>query len=86
MPISVRLDTQTETVLRHLARRRGLTRSEIVREALKTLTEKEETLGRPRLPYEAMAPYLGCAKGGPPDLSERTGRRFREALHTRRQR
>ncbi len=31
-------------------------------------------------PYEAIADLIGCVKGGPPDLSERTGERFRELL------
>lgn len=31
-------------------------------------------------PYEAIADLIGCVKGGPPDLSKRTGERFRELL------
>lgn len=80
MPTSVRLDTKTEALIDRLAKRRGETKSEIIREALKRLAKQEGALGRPVTPYEAMAPFLGCAKGGPPDLSERTGRRFAEIL------
>ena len=31
-------------------------------------------------PYEAIADLIGCVKGGPPDLSENTGEKFRELL------
>ncbi|MEW6683685.1 MAG: GNAT family N-acetyltransferase [Nitrospirota bacterium] len=35
-------------------------------------------------PYKAMEPLLGCAKGGPKRLSERTGKRFSRSLRSRR--
>jgi len=85
MPTSVRLDIQTEALVSRLAKRRGQTKSEIIREALMTLAQQEGNLGHPKTPYEAMAPYLGCASGGPPDLSERTGRRFGQYLRARAQ-
>lgn len=31
-------------------------------------------------PYEAIADLIGCVEGGPPDLSENTGEKFRELL------
>ena len=34
----------------------------------------------PPRPYEAIADLIGCVKGGPPDLSENTGEKFRELL------
>lgn len=34
-------------------------------------------------PYEAIADLIGCVRGGPPDLSERTGENFRELLTQR---
>ncbi len=37
------------------------------------VVELEPELERQR-PYEAVADLIGCVKGGPPDLSENTGR------------
>jgi len=31
-------------------------------------------------PYETIADLIGCVRGGPPDLSENTGEKFRELL------
>lgn len=31
-------------------------------------------------PYEAIVDLIGCVRGGPPDLSENTGEKFRELL------
>lgn len=83
MPISVRLDIQTEALMNRLARRRGRTKSEIIREALATLAQREEDLDRAATPYERMASHLGCASGGPSELSERTGRRFGQYLRSK---
>ncbi|HEY3348950.1 MAG TPA: hypothetical protein VGM13_04190 [Thermoanaerobaculia bacterium] len=33
--------------------------------------------------YDAIAPSMGAATGGPPDLSEKTGERFQAALLAR---
>jgi len=84
MPTSVRLDKQMEVLIGRLAKRRGQTKSQVIREALENLAEREGDMGRPVTPYEAMAPSLGCAEGGPPDLSEQTGRRFARILSARR--
>ena len=34
----------------------------------------------PPRPYEAIADLIGCVKGGPSDLSENTGEKFRDLL------
>jgi hypothetical protein len=83
MPTSVRLDKETESLIALLARHRGKTKSEIIREALKKMAEQERDIARPATPYEAMAPSLGCAEGGPSDLSERTGQKFTQTLRTK---
>lgn len=85
--LTVRLDAASEATLRRLARRRGVTKSEVVREALRALVEREgEDRGRQIRPYDAIAHLIGCARGGPPDLSERTGEGLRRMLHARRAR
>ncbi len=79
MPTSVRLDAKTERVLERLARQRRMTKSAVIREAIHIVADKEERTGSAS-PYEAVKDLIGCVSGGPPDLSERTGERFREIL------
>ncbi len=80
MPTTVRLDPETESLIRRLARKTGRTKSQVIRDAIRALAGSEappETAGGP---YEAVAPLIGCASGGPKDLSERTGEKFRKLL------
>jgi hypothetical protein len=51
-----------------------------VREAIEDYVERAPA---PR-PYEALRDVIGLVKGGPTDLSERTGEKFRALLLTRR--
>jgi len=83
MPVSVRLDSKTESLVNRLARRTGRTKSEVIREALKVFARAEaDGEARPG-PYEAIAHLIGCARGGPKDLSERTGEKVRKLLQAR---
>jgi hypothetical protein len=79
--MSLRLDQETRRAIARLARRRGQSQSDVVREAVAALIERAPAGDRP---YEAWAPVIGIAKGGRRDLSERTGERFRRLLVTRR--
>ena len=82
MTTSVRMDAETERLLEDLARERGSTKSEIVREAVRLAARR-----RPRsriAAYDAFRGVIGSVRGGPPDLSERTGGRFRKLLLDRR--
>ena len=67
MLTSVRLDPKTQRALDQLAKRMSKTRSEIVREAIELLAEREA-----QRPYDKVADLIGCVTGGPPDLSENT--------------
>lgn len=75
MPTSVRLDPKTERALEELATRKSQTKSQVVREAIELLAAEER-----RTPYEKVSDLIGCVRGGPPDLSEDTGRKFRALL------
>ena len=81
MPMSVRLDAKTERLIEGLARKRGQTKSEIVREAIGAVAQ-QQTNGSDsaKHPYEAVKDLIGCVRGGPPDLSVRTGEKFRQLL------
>jgi hypothetical protein len=83
MPISVRLDPKTENLVNRLARRKGRTKSAVIREALVALSRAEGEAGARTSPYEAIAHLIGCAHGGPKDLSERTGEKLRKLLLAR---
>jgi Ribbon-helix-helix protein, copG family len=75
MPTSVRLDPKTQSALDHLAARKSKTKSEIVREAIELLAEKEA-----QRPFDRVSDLIGCVTGGPPDLSQDAGRKFRQLL------
>jgi Arc/MetJ-type ribon-helix-helix transcriptional regulator len=80
MPLSVRLDQKTESLIRRLARRRRQTKSEVIRDAIGVLA-KQEDKGTPKTrPYERVAHLIGCVKGGPRDLSVNAGKKFSEML------
>lgn len=83
MAISVRLDPKTESLVSRLARRKGRTKSGVIREALVALSRAEEETEARTSPYEAIAHLIGCARGGPKDLSERTGEKLRKLLLAR---
>jgi len=86
MPTSVRLDAKTESLVRRLAHTTGRTKSQVIRDAIVKLAESEGRARPAKTPYEAMKHMIGIAKGGPPDLSERTGEKFRQILLARRRR
>jgi len=84
MTTSVRMDAETERLLEDLARERGSTKSEIVREAVRLAARRRPRSRIAVSPYDAFRGVIGSVRGGPPDLSERTGGRFRKLLLDRR--
>jgi hypothetical protein len=79
--ITVRTDPRTEAMVERLARRKGQTKSQIVREALKLLLERENGSQDSIRPYDRVKHLIGCvSSGGGARLSEDTGRKFRELL------
>lgn len=82
MPMSVRLDGETERLVSRLARERKRTKSEVVREAITTLA-RQQAEDKRSSPYETIAHLLGCADSGGARLSERTGRKFARLVRER---
>jgi hypothetical protein len=80
MPLSVRMDSRTESLLGRLARKRRQTKSEVIRDAIGVLAKQEEKGTEKKRPYDLVAHLMGCVKGGPRDLSVRTGEKFRRML------
>jgi hypothetical protein len=84
MPLSVRMDARTESLLGRLARKRRQTKSEVIRDAIGVLAKQEEKGTEKKRPYDLVAHLIGCVKGGRRDLSVRTGEKFRQMLVERR--
>jgi hypothetical protein len=78
--MSVRLDAKTERLIEGLAKKRGQTKSEVVREAIGAMAQQTNGSDGAKRPYEAIKDLIGCVRGGPPDLSVRTGKQFRDLL------
>jgi Ribbon-helix-helix protein, copG family len=74
------MDVETERLLDRLARERGLSKSQVIRDAIRLATRKPPRSGRLSRPYDAFRGVIGSVRGGPPDLSEGTGMRFRRLL------
>lgn len=83
--ITVRLDLETERLVERVARLRQQTKSQVIRDAITALAKREASPAEPR-PYESVVHLIGCVRGGPSDLSQRTGERFRRLLLERRRR
>jgi predicted DNA-binding protein len=80
MPLSIRLEPEAKLALEEIARRRGTTQSQLVRSAIEDLIVREQGSL-----YARVEDLVGSVEGGPPDLSQETGRRFREMLVRRSQ-
>lgn len=77
--LNIRIDAETAAFLDRIARERGLTKSEIVRQALATL-RKQKRPAAAATPFERMAHLIGSGDSGGMQLSERTGERFARML------
>ena len=77
--LNVRIDPQTAAFLERTSRERGLTKSEVVREALAKLREQQARTSR-ATPYKRMAHLIGSWDSGGMQLSERTGEKFARML------
>jgi len=90
MALSVRLDVKTERLVENLAKKRGQTKSELIRDALGVLAEREKGADGKKRPYDSIAHLIGCVDSGGARLSEKTGEKFarllREKAHARRSR
>lgn len=82
--ITIRIDPKVRRAIERIARERAVTKSDVVRAALAQLAEAESNANANEPPQLARSRAVGCASGGPPDLSERTGAKFREQLVARR--
>ncbi len=80
MPVSVRLDAKTESLIGRLARKRRQTKSEVIRDAIGVLANQEDKGAKKKRPYDLVAHLIGCVKGGPRNLSVDAGKKFHDML------
>jgi hypothetical protein len=79
MTLSVRLDDKTKRLLTRLARSQRVSQSEVVRRAIHRMAKEDPSTEEMDV-YGRIKHLIGSVKGGPPDLSERSGEYFREIL------
>jgi len=80
MPTSVRLDSGTELLVRRLSKQRGQTKSEVIREAIQSLSKQEKSHSKGQTPYERIKHLIGIGDSGGQRLSENTGEKFYQML------
>lgn len=80
MPTSVRLDVKTEQTLVRLARKKGASKSAVLREAVDCLARQALHAPASGGAFARAEDLLGCVSGGTAVLSTRTGAGFRLLL------
>jgi Arc/MetJ-type ribon-helix-helix transcriptional regulator len=81
MALTVRMSPETERALNRLAKRRKLSRSDVVREAIARY-EEAQTEAPDEGPYDAWADVLGVVDLGVRDTGRTTGEQFADLLRT----
>ena len=82
--LNIRIDPETEAFLNRLARGRGQTKSEVVRDALAALRKRAGRKQRTLPPAQAISEVIGCWDSGGMRLSENTGQKFFDLLQAER--
>jgi hypothetical protein len=80
-PLTLRLDEKTRKRISRIARRKQLSTSEVVRQAIEAWADQHEPVASP---YEAIKDLIGVVRGGNPKRSSQTGRAFTKLLKKRR--
>ena len=87
MVITVRLDPDTRRELDKLTRAHRVSRSEVVRRAIRRMAKEDPATEEINV-YERMKDHIGKFRSGRSDLSQNTGEKFYEIVlekHRRRQ-
>ena len=83
MATTVRLDAETEELIRRLRRRRATTKSEVIREAVRQLAARELRDKEAPRPYDALTRLIGSVDSGGMALAKGTGHRLAALLAER---
>ena len=82
-PLSVRLDEKTRQRIKGIARRKRVSVSEVVRQAIQALPERQLSAGSL---YDSMAHLIGVVNGEDPTRSTWSSRKIAKLLKDRRRR
>ncbi len=82
-PVTLRLDKEIRQRVARIAERKGVSASEVIRDAIQAWVERQEATGAP---YEAVADLIGIVRGGKRTRSAEAGRQFKTLLKNRRSR
>jgi Arc/MetJ-type ribon-helix-helix transcriptional regulator len=80
-PVTLRLDRETRRKIARIAERRRISKSEVVRQALRSWPEFRDN---DKSPYELIADLVGSVNGGDPKRSENSARKVKEILKQKR--
>lgn len=86
MPFSLRLDPETEAIIRRLSAATGKTRASVVREAVAHYATRQAAGATTKSAFERVRPYVGIAAGGGANLSTDTHATYREQLRRKHRR
>ena len=86
MATTVRLDAETEQLIRRLRRRRATTKSEVIREAIRQLASRELRVEEAQRPNDTVKRLIGSVDSGGLHLSKATGQQLAAMLAERRTR
>ena len=81
--LTLRLDKEIRQRVARIARRNGLSTSDVIRKAIQSWVERQEASG---VPHEAVADLIGVVHGVNPKRSVETGKQLTELLKRRRSR
>ncbi|MHB8730489.1 MAG: ribbon-helix-helix protein, CopG family [bacterium] len=79
----MRLDPDTEAILRRLARKAGRTKSSIIREAILRMSETHAAPKPGGSLHDQLADLIGVGHGGPSDLASRSEEILRDLFGRR---
>lgn len=82
-PLALRIDEKTRGQIARIARRKRLSTSEVIRQAIEAWAAREEPVA---VPFQLVSDLLGVVRGGNPKRSEQGGARFTKLLRQRRSR
>lgn len=79
-PVSLRLREKTQQKVARIARRKKVTPSALMRQAIDELIEREEAVCRP---YDLMKDLIGIVNGGDPTRSTWSSRKIAKLIRKR---
>jgi predicted DNA-binding protein len=80
-PLTLRLDDKTRQRIARIARRKQVSTSEVIRQAIEAWANCQEPVTSP---FEVITDLVGVVHGGNPRRSSETGRRFTKLLKNKR--